>query len=147
MLPPTLPTPLVSQKRPATLKTPATSSRAARCKASTTGGGGGLFALLALGGMICFVNYHAVLRPVTRPASRVNFQPAIPTLPAIPPARYNYTSNPSRISPAPARWVIPPPPMPQPPSVRIDPPQAPIYWGPYDQSRAWRDGRTRSRDE
>jgi hypothetical protein len=96
--------------------------------------------------MICFVNYHAVVKPMERPVPRVNFQP-FPKLPAATPPHYNYTSTPVRTAPAPSRWPFPAPPMPQPPSVRINPPQGPVYWGPYDQRRAWRDDRARDNDD
>jgi len=144
LLPPMPPNPQVAPK-PTTLKPPAT-PRTITCKGSTTGGGGGLFALLALGGMICFVNYHAVVKPMERPVPRVNFQ-TLPKLPAVPPSHYNYTSTPVRTAPAPSRWPFPTPPMPQPPSVRINPPQAPVYWGPYGQPRGWHDDRTRDNDD
>jgi hypothetical protein len=94
--------------------------------------------------MICFVNYHAVMRPVARPATRVNVQPALPQFPPAP-RYFNYTGAPAR-TPSGRHWVVPPPPMPQPRSIRVNPPQAPVYWGPYDQGHAWHDGRTRDDD-
>ena len=145
LMPPMPPIPQVAPK-PTTLKPP-TTPRTTKPKACTTGGGGGLFALLALGGMVCFVNYHAVMRPVVRPTPRVNVQPAIPRFPTDPPGHFNYTATPARGAPGRSPWLVPPPPMPQPPTVRIGPSQAPIYWGPYDQGRAWQDRRTRDNDD
>jgi hypothetical protein len=121
----------IRQQGVTTLKA-STVQRTVKAKTTTTGGGSGLFALLALGGMICFVNYHAVIRPVVRPTPRVNYQPAIPKF-APGPQYFNYTGAPARGSSVPPRWVVQPPPMPQPPSIRIEPSQAPVYWGPYGQ--------------
>jgi hypothetical protein len=143
LMPPMPPIPQVAPK-PTTLKAPVT-PRTAKPKACSTGGGGGLFALLALGGMVCFVNYHAVVKPMERPAPRVNFQP-IPRFPTDP-AHYNYTPTPVRTSPSRSPWLVPPPPMPQPPSVRINPRQGPIYWSPGNQGRPWHDDRVRDNDE
>jgi len=136
LLPPVIATPQEAPRKPITLNKPLTQrtlkQKSWRCQGGSAGGGGGLFALLAMGGMICFVNYHAVVRPV-RPTPTVNF-PTPPTLPMIP--RTHISATRVRTTPAPARWMMPPaPPVPSRPPVVIEPPQGPIYWGPYDQPR------------
>jgi hypothetical protein len=71
---------------------------------SSGSGGAGIFAILAAAGLVCFVNYHAVMRPVSTPA-RVRYQ-QIPAMPEMPAEREDITAAP---------YVVPQPPPSYPP--------------------------------
>jgi len=45
-------------------------------------GGAGIFAIFAAAGLVCFVNYHAVMRPVSRPAVRHQHLSPLPAMPS-----------------------------------------------------------------
>ncbi|MDB5323795.1 MAG: hypothetical protein JWN40_5426 [Phycisphaerales bacterium] len=81
------PLPPVQANRSTTLHNPRQTKAAKPAKPvvrSSGGGGAGVFAIFAAAGLVCFVNYHAVMRPVrTTPRSgAVRYEsPTIPTLP------------------------------------------------------------------
>lgn len=107
---------------------------ATRAKAPTVrssgGGGAGVFAIFAAAGLVCFVNYHAVLRPVPAPVrSTPAYQtPAFPEVTTVPPSY----SAPMRSSAVSSRRYVPTYPMPRtqgaprtPEGIIITPPQPP----------------------
>jgi hypothetical protein len=72
---------------------------------SSGSGGAGIFAIFAAAGLVCFVNYHAVMRPVSTPP-RVRYQ-QIPAMPEMPAEREEVSSP----------FVVPP--LPAPPSYPV----------------------------
>ena len=75
-LQPSRPTTLGSSRQVKAVKSPA-----ARVKPSVRSGSGGagIFAIFAAAGLVCFINYHAVMRPVSAP-TRVRYQ-QVPPMP------------------------------------------------------------------
>jgi hypothetical protein len=80
--------PAVQPSRPATLNTPRQATPASNPKPtvrSSGSGGAGVFAIFAAAGLVCFVNYHAVMRPMRPPTRtgtvRYESSPATPVFP------------------------------------------------------------------
>lgn len=68
-------------------------------------GGAGIFAIFAAAGLVCFINYHAVMRPVSAP-TRVRYQ-QIPPMPEMPAEREDIAPY-LAPTPAPAYPQVPP---------------------------------------
>jgi len=84
-----------------------TSSPPNRVKPSvrTAGSGGaGIFAIFAAAGLVCFVNYHAVMRPVSKPAVRYQ---TLPPMPVMPPETEDVSSPFTTPSAAPPSYPVP----------------------------------------
>jgi hypothetical protein len=133
------PLPHVQAHRVVTLSPPRQAKPAKKPAVRSSGGGGaGVFAIFAAAGLVCFVNYHAVMRPVMRtPPPRmgtVRYQsPSMPPLPPdlnappflAPPPPPSYPkplrsgaapSSPRRYAPQAQRPVVPMPIAPVPPA-------------------------------
>jgi len=120
---------------------------------SSGSGGAGIFAIFAAAGLVCFVNYHAVMRPVSTPAVRYQ----LPAMPEIGVAEGEEVSAPYLAPPPPRRYVSQPPPrtlpMPRtagalrsPDGIIATPPPPPV--SPWDTDRyrpSPRDERDRGR--
>jgi hypothetical protein len=70
-------------------------------------GGAGIFAILAAAGLVCFVNYHAVMRPMSAPAQRSVRYESEPMFPSMTPEAEEVATPYVVPLPAPRSYPVP----------------------------------------